>query len=70
MSKRKNLFNFLRCVPACVCLHVCVCLCDVCMCAGTCGGQKRLAQFLELELEVVLSSPVWVPVRVLLTVNY
>lgn len=40
------------CLSACVCVSVCVCLC---VCAGTLGGQKRLWNIFELQLQAVVS---------------
>lgn len=37
-------------------MYVCACAC-VYECAGTCGGQKRATNILELEFWAVINSP-------------
>ena len=36
---------------------MCLLVCVHCMHTGACGGQKRVLESLELEFQVVLSSP-------------
>lgn len=40
-------------------MYVPACLCVYHMCAGTHGGQKMSSDTLELELQAVVSLPVW-----------
>jgi hypothetical protein len=39
-------------IVMCVCVCVCVCVCH--MCPGACGGQKKVLNFQELELQEVM----------------
>jgi hypothetical protein len=42
-------------VCVCVCVRVCVCVCVYIMCVSTCKGQKTASDFLEPELQVIVS---------------
>lgn len=41
-----------------ICLRVCVFYVNVChICVGTCGGQKKVSDPLELELQAICRLP-------------
>ena len=49
---------FLKCIYVYLSVYMCVCVC-VCNC-GTLRGQKRALDIPELELQEVVSCPIWV----------